>query len=81
MITDELERNREQWRRRAEVLHSLAQSCRRINGWDSPAGRLFDDRVASCAESIDRLGERAEKLAEAYDLHLQVVSAGGRIQL
>lgn len=81
MITDELERNREQWRRRAEVLHSLAQSCRRINGWDSPAGKLFDDRVAPCADSIDRLGERAEKLAEAYDLHLQVVSAGGRIQL
>ena len=35
MITDELERNREQWRRRAEVLRSLAQSCRQIDGWDS----------------------------------------------
>ncbi len=81
MITDELERNREQWRRRAEVLRSLAQSCRQIDGWDSPTGQLLDDRVASCAESIDRLGERAEKLAEAYDLHLQVVSVGGRIQL
>ena len=81
MITDELERNREQWRRRAEVLRSLAQSCRQIDGWDSPAGQLLDDRVASCAESIDRLGERAEKLAEAYDLHLQVVSVVGRIQL
>lgn len=81
MITDELERNRERWRRRAEVLRSLAQSCRQIDGWDSPAGQLLDDRVASCAESIDRLGERAEKLAEAYDLHLQVVSVGGRIQL
>ena len=50
MITDELERNREQWRRRAEVLRSLAQSCRQIDGWDSPAGQLLDDRVASCAE-------------------------------
>ena len=81
MITDELERNREQWRRRAEVLRSLAQSCRQIDGWDSPAGGPLDERGASCAGWVGGLGARAEKLAEAYDLHLQVVSVGGRIQL
>ena len=81
MITDELARNREQWLRRAEMLRSLAQSCRGIDSWDSPAGRLLEDRVHSCAESIDVLAECAEGLAEAYELHLQVVSVGGRIQL
>lgn len=81
MITDELERNREQWVNRAERLRSLAQTCRQIDGWDSPAGYLLDDRVAACAESLDLLAERADGLAEAYELHLQVVSVGGRIQL
>jgi hypothetical protein len=81
VITDELARNREQWRDRAEKLRGLAQKCRQIEGWDSSAGHLLEDRVKSCAESIDLIAECAEKLAEAYDLHLQVVSAGGRIQL
>lgn len=81
MITDELARNREQWRSRAQTLRGLAQTCRRIEGWDSPAGELLEDRVRSCAESIDGLADCADDLAEAYELHLQVVSVGGRIQL
>ncbi|UVI35913.1 hypothetical protein [Brevibacterium spongiae] len=81
MITDELARNRDQWRQRADLLRSVAQCCRQIDSWDSPAGHLLADRVTSSAESIDKLAERADSLAEAYDLHLQVVSAGGRIQL
>ena len=81
MITDELARNRDQWRRRADRLRTVAQSCRQIEGWDSPAGHLLEDRVTSSAESIDQLAEAAVELAEAYDLHLQVVSVGGRIDL
>ena len=81
MITDELARNREQWLRRAQMLRSLAQSCRGIDSWDSPAGHLLEDRVQSCAESIEALAECADELAEAYELHLQVVSVGGRTQL
>jgi hypothetical protein len=81
MITDELARNRDQWLRRGDLLRSVAQCCRQIDSWDSPAGHLFEDRVTSNATSIDRLAECADELAEAYDLHLQVVSAGGRIQL
>jgi hypothetical protein len=81
VITDELARNRDQWVQRAELLHSVAQSCRQIGGWDSPAGRLLEDRVVASAHSIDRLAECADDLATAYDLHLQVVSVGGRIQL
>ncbi|WP_209324303.1 hypothetical protein [Brevibacterium renqingii] len=81
MITDELARNRDQWLRRAERLRTLAQECRGIDSWDSPAGQLLDDRVRSCAESIDLLAACADELAEAYELHLQVVSVGGRIQL
>jgi hypothetical protein len=53
----------------------------RSRGWDSPAGDLLEDRVRSCAESIDALADCADDLAEAYELHLQVVSVGGRIQL
>lgn len=81
MITDELARNREQWLQRAEALHSLAQVCRQIEGWGSPAGHLLENRLSACAESIDALAENADKVSEAYDLHLQVVSVGGRIQL
>lgn len=81
MITDELAHNREQWLQRAETLRSLAQVCRQIEGWDSPTGQLLEDRLTSCAESIEGLAEKADKLSEAYDLHLQVVSVGGRIQL
>lgn len=81
MITDELARNRDQWRQRAELLRSVAQCCRQIDSWDSPAGRLFADRVTASAQSIDLLAERADDLAAAYDLHLQVVSVGGQIQL
>ena len=81
MITDELVRNRDGWRRRADELRSLAQNCRQIEGWDSPAGRMLDGRLLTCGDSISTLADRADKLAEAYDLHLQVVSAGGRIQI
>lgn len=81
MITDELALNRDGWRRRANELRSLAQACRQVEGWDSPAGRMLADRLLGCSDSISTLAERAETLAEAYDLHLQVVSVGGRIQI
>ena len=81
MITDELALNRDGWRRRADELRSLAQTCRKVEGWDSPAGRMLTDRLLTCSDSISILAERADKLAEAYDLHLQVVSVGGRIQI
>ncbi|WP_213018592.1 hypothetical protein [Brevibacterium sp. RIT 803] len=81
VITDELALNRDGWRRRADELRSLAQTCRQVEGWDSPAGRMLADRLLTCSGSIGILAERADKLAEAYDLHLQVVSVGGRIQI
>lgn len=81
MITDELALNRDGWRHRANELRSLAQSCRQLEGWDSPAGRKLGDRLAACSDSIIALAQRADKLAEAYDLHLQVVSVGGRLQI
>src|SRR5699024_12791896 len=59
----------------------VPQPCGGIDSGDSPAGHLLEDRVRSCAESIDALAECADGLAEAYELHLQVVSVGGRIQL
>ncbi|GAA1622970.1 MULTISPECIES: hypothetical protein [Brevibacterium] len=81
MITDELAASRDGWRQRANELRSLATAARQIDGWDSPAGRMLVDRLGSCAEAIAGLADRADDLAEAYDLHLQVVSVGGRIQL
>lgn len=81
MITDELARSRDGWRRRADELRALARAARAIEGWDSPAGGLLVTRLAACAEAVDRLGDSADDLAEAYDLHLRVVSVGGRIQL
>lgn len=81
MITDELARNRDAWIERAQDLHALARECRQIPGWDSPSGELLKDSVGHCALSIATLAEKAEKLAEAYELHLQVVSVGGRIQI
>ena len=81
MITDELAASRDGWRQRANELRSLANAARRIEGWDSPAGRLLVERLASCAEAIGVLADRADDLAEAYGLHLQVVSVGGRLQL
>ncbi|WP_232488164.1 hypothetical protein [Brevibacterium antiquum] len=81
VITDELALNRDGWKRRADELRSLAQTCRKVEGWDSPAGRMLTDRLLTCSDSISILAERADKLAEAYDLHLQVVSVGGRIQI
>lgn len=42
---------------------------------------MLGDRLLTCSDSIIALADRADKLAEAYDLHLQVVSVGGRIQL
>lgn len=81
MITDELAHDRDGWFRRANELRSLAQNARQIEGWDSPSGRKLHDRLLRCSDSILALAERADKLAEAYDLHLQVVSVGGRLQI
>ena len=81
MITDELALNRDGWRQRANELRSLANTCFQIEGWDSPAGRMLGDRLRKCSDSISSLAERADKLAEAYDLHLQVVSVGGQLQI
>lgn len=81
MITDELAASRDGWRQRANELRVLANATRRIDGWDSPAGRLLIERLGSCAEAIGLLADRADDLSQAYDLHLQVVSVGGRIQL
>lgn len=81
MITDELARNRDEWTQRAELLSSFAQACSQIEVWNSPTGTMVADRLVSCASAIDILSEKAAKVAEAYDLHLQVVSVGGRIQI
>ncbi|MGO2035378.1 MAG: hypothetical protein ACTH2U_02800 [Brevibacterium sp.] len=81
MITDELARNRDEWRHRAELLSAIAQACRQIEAWNSPTGTVVADRLVSCASAIDVLSEKAAKVGEAYDLHLQVVSVGGRIQI
>ncbi|RBP67114.1 hypothetical protein DFO66_102167 [Brevibacterium sanguinis] len=81
MITDELARNRDEWHRRANDLRSLAQECREIDVWESPAGRLLHERLGGLSGSIAVLADRADDLAEAYDLHLQVVSVGGRLQI
>ncbi|WP_309131973.1 hypothetical protein [Brevibacterium sp.] len=81
MITDELAHNRDEWFHRANELRSLAQECGRIDVWDSPAGGLLRERLGGLADSIVTLADRADRLAEAYDLHLQVVSVGGRLQL
>ncbi|MCI4012083.1 hypothetical protein [Brevibacterium sp. ZH18] len=81
MITDELALSRDGWFRRANELRSLAQDCRGIQGWDSPAGRMLGERLLRCSAAVESLAERAESLGEAYDLHLQVVSVGGRLQI
>ena len=81
MITDELAQDRDGWLRRANELRSLAQNAAQIDGWDSPSGRMLQERLLRCSEAIINLAERADKLAEAYDLHLQVVSVGGRLQI
>ncbi len=81
MITEELAHNRDEWFHRANELRSLAEECRRIDVWDSPAGALLRERFLAVADSIVILADRADRLAEAYDLHLQVVSVGGRLQI
>lgn len=81
MITDELARNRDEWLARGDRLREMARDCRRIAVWDSPAGQALEDRIGECAEAVDTLAGRADALSQAYDLHLQVVSVGGRIQI
>ena len=81
MITDELALSRDGWRRRANELRALAQQCRQIESWDSQAGLMVGERLLGCSDSIIDLAEKADDLAEAYDLHLQVVSVGGRLQI